>query len=52
MDLFNAERYKSELHSHNWSSGDFLVIDNWRVMHGRGGGRTAAGRILLRAMVL
>ena len=51
LNTFNAEKHEDVLHSHSWSRGDILIIDNWRVMHGRGGSRTAPGRKLLRAMV-
>lgn len=50
LDAFNAEKHEDALHRHSWSCGDILVIDNWRVIHGRGGERTAPGRVLLRAM--
>ena len=35
----------------DWSVGDVLVFDNWRLLHGRGGGGSVAStdRMLLRA---
>jgi hypothetical protein len=37
----------------HWRKGDLLIIDNWRVLHGRGhaGLRTSRDRRLLRASV-
>lgn len=35
-----------------WTPGKLLVIDNWRMLHGRGvDGETLPGRVLLRVMV-
>jgi len=51
MLAFSAEHHEYALHSHDWKPGEILIIDNWRVLHGRGGERTSPGRILLRAMV-
>lgn len=49
---FGAERHESALYRHEWKVGEILVIDNWRVLHGRGDGAgTEPGRVLLRAMV-
>ena len=52
LDAFSRGRHEKVLHRHDWKIGEILVIDNWRVLHGRGSGKTTAhGRILLRAMV-
>ncbi len=38
-------------HSVRWSAGMVLVVDNWRVLHGRDGGSGAGQRILVRALL-
>ena len=50
--VFDRARNAETLHQHDWKRGDVLVIDNWRMLHGRGTDtNTAPGRVLLRAMV-
>jgi alpha-ketoglutarate-dependent taurine dioxygenase len=49
LEAFDPRRHAPA--SHEWKRGDILVINNWRVLHGRGGERTAPGRVLLRAMI-
>lgn len=39
---------KAEVEEHAWCRGDVILLDNWRVMHGRGDARTCEGRLLLR----
>lgn len=52
MEVFGAERNEASLDQHDWSVGDILIIDNWRMLHGRGRSQpTAIGRTLLRAMI-
>jgi len=52
LAVFQAERHEGICHRHEWKTGEILVIDNWRLLHGRGlGGRTELGRVLLRATV-
>ncbi|MBD8680004.1 TauD/TfdA family dioxygenase [Sphingomonas sp. CFBP 13720] len=37
------------LHVHYWKKGEFLILDNWLVLHGRGdGGDQAISRCLER----
>lgn len=36
---------------HDWRAGDILIIDNWRVLHGRASASAAAGRRLARILV-
>jgi hypothetical protein len=49
---FARDRNSDRVYRHDWQRGDVLVIDNWRVLHGRGIDlETAPGRLLLRAMV-
>lgn len=53
LAAFRAERHEGTYHRHEWKIGEILVIDNWRLLHGRGcGERTEPGRVLLRATVL
>jgi len=37
--------------SHEWRRGDILIIDNWRVLHGRGPSDEGAGRRLARILI-
>jgi hypothetical protein len=49
---FSQARNAGKTYRHDWQRGDILVIDNWRMLHGRGiDNQTASGRLLLRAMV-
>ncbi len=49
---FSLSRNGERIFRQEWRRGEVLVIDNWRVLHGRGvAGPTAHGRVLLRAMV-
>lgn len=51
-NAFNQTRNTDKTYQHDWRHGDIVVIDNWRMLHGRGlDGQTAQGRLLLRAMV-
>jgi hypothetical protein len=52
MNLYCYERQRTNTAEINWKVGDILIIDNWRVLHGRGN-RVAAdpNRQLLRAYV-
>lgn len=36
---------------HNWHQGDILVIDNWRVLHGRGPAAQSSSRRLARILI-
>jgi Taurine catabolism dioxygenase TauD, TfdA family len=52
LNAFSVARNERALYRHDWNAGEILIIDNWRVVHGRGGNQqTAHGRELLRAMV-
>jgi Taurine catabolism dioxygenase TauD, TfdA family len=37
--------------SHKWRRGDILIIDNWRVLHGRGPSNEGSGRRLARILI-
>ena len=52
LDTFSIERHVEKLQRHQWTVGNILVLDNWRVLHARGyNAPTLPGRMLLRAMV-
>ncbi len=36
---------------HHWRTGDILIIDNWRLLHGRGPSREGCGRRLSRLLI-
>lgn len=36
---------------HEWRQGDILIIDNWRVLHGRAPSRANSGRRLARIVI-
>lgn len=36
---------------HKWRQGDILIIDNWRVLHGRGPSDNGSGRSLARILI-
>lgn len=36
---------------HQWEQGDILIIDNWRVLHGRGPSQRGSGRRLARILI-
>lgn len=36
---------------HEWRQGDILIIDNWRVLHGRAPSRANSGRRLARVLI-
>lgn len=37
--------------AHHWRQGDILIIDNWRVLHGRGPSDRGSGRRLARILI-
>jgi hypothetical protein len=52
MNLFGQENQESKTISFHWKAGDVLILDNWRMLHGRGNQSTAdPNRRLLRAYV-
>jgi hypothetical protein len=42
---------QASLVEHHWRTGDILVIDNWRALHGRARTGVAVGRRLSRIMI-
>ncbi len=52
MELYSYVKQKHQLNKISWCIGDVLVIDNWRVLHGRGEQlNTTTDRLLLRVYV-
>jgi Taurine catabolism dioxygenase TauD, TfdA family len=52
MNLYRCDRHRGKTVALHWKLGDILVIDNWRVLHGRGNVSNAdPSRLLLRAYV-
>ena len=52
MSLYGYENNQKNIREINWTEGDILVIDNWRVLHGRQGCKSGQDeRKLLRALV-
>ena len=36
MQLYGIQRQQNRVISHDWNEGHVLIIDNWRMLHGRG----------------
>ena len=51
--LFEDALRHAPVHTHHWVAGDILVVDNWRVLHGRGlgAGMPSSDRALLRVAI-
>ncbi|WP_366936781.1 TauD/TfdA family dioxygenase [uncultured Thiothrix sp.] len=48
----SEQRLKDYVTSITWSEGDVLILDNWKVLHGRGQGpRVEKDRTLVRVLV-
>ncbi len=41
----------SKVEAHHWRRGDILIIDNWRVLHGRSPSDQGSGRLLARILI-
>ena len=50
MEIYSYTKQNSIIKEANWQVGDILIIDNWRVLHGRGIS-PKLDRILLRVRV-
>jgi Taurine catabolism dioxygenase TauD, TfdA family len=50
---FDDALSRAPRHIHRWAPGDILVLDNWRVLHGRGlgAGMSSSDRTLLRVTI-
>lgn len=51
MDAYSYSRQQSHVNRIYWTQGDILIIDNWRVLHGREGAQIDSVRALLRVLV-
>jgi hypothetical protein len=51
MHLLERKLAKRSPWSHMWQAGDILIIDNWRVLHGRQSATASAGRRLARVLI-
>jgi Taurine catabolism dioxygenase TauD, TfdA family len=52
MRLYSYERQRGQVAKFHWKAGDVLIVDNWRMLHGRGNTSVAdPNRRLLRAYV-
>ena len=51
LDLVRRRLGQSSPESHEWRRGDILVIDNWRVLHGRNPSTPNSGRHLTRILI-
>lgn len=53
LEIFSARMVQDNVMSFPWRSGEILIIDNWRMLHGRGSAASAGfSRVLLRCTVL
>lgn len=51
LDLVAERLSRASPISHHWQRGDLLIIDNWRLLHGRGPTYAGSGRRLVRILV-
>jgi alpha-ketoglutarate-dependent taurine dioxygenase len=52
LDIFSKAHWSSYVEDIAWTKGRVAIIDNWRVLHGRGGAQTLdQDRILLRILI-
>ena len=52
MNFFGYPQQRRFVEHIEWNAGEVVIIDNWRVLHGRGEEMNAvAGRTLLRVIV-
>lgn len=51
MRLIEEKTTSAPSHAHHWRQGDILVIDNWRVLHGRSPSDRESGRRLARVLI-
>lgn len=52
MEAFSFSRQKLNTITFEWSHGDILIIDNWRMLHGRGNSLNIdSSRCLLRMLI-
>lgn len=52
LNVFSKAHWPSYIEEIGWSEGRAVIIDNWRILHGRGSARTLdRDRILLRILI-
>jgi hypothetical protein len=51
LELIESRLATSRPEIHEWRRGDILIIDNWRVLHGRGRSTHGSGRRLARILI-
>ena len=52
LDMFKPERWSGFIKKIDWHQGKVVIIDNWRLLHGRGSSIEADGdRVLLRVLI-
>lgn len=52
LTLFQKKEWGGQIEQVHWETGDVLIINNWRVLHGRGGAMGVDGnRTLLRVSI-
>ena len=52
LSKYSQEQNEVSIIDHDWSVGDLLIIDNWRMLHGRGSKQEpSSDRLLLRIMI-
>lgn len=52
LELFAVERWRDKLSTVRWKAGDMLIVDNWRMLHGRApASHDGDERVLMRVSV-
>ncbi len=52
LKVFSEERWNNKIEEIEWQTGTVLIINNWRVLHGRGlASKTDNDRLLYRILV-
>jgi hypothetical protein len=51
MKLIHDRVAAAPFDDHHWREGDILIIDNWRVLHGRSPSNHGSGRRLARVLI-
>lgn len=51
LKVVETQLAKGFAHNHLWKQGQILIIDNWRMLHGRGASSNSTGRQLARILI-
>jgi alpha-ketoglutarate-dependent taurine dioxygenase len=52
LSFFSKAQWPSYVEEVDWAKGRVVIIDNWRVLHGRGSAKSPdQDRILLRILI-